>query len=295
MEAEKQSISRGKGVVLMLAACVAFSVMAALVKYIAYVDAYKTSLARFIIGIAILGTAALAGKIRLEFNNTKLLLLRGLLGGAGIFITFLIYIKIGISKGTMLVSIYPIFACLFAAIILKEKLKLVTLPAMAGAIAGIYFLSGGGNSGSGLFDRFGPYELLAVFNGVMAGFTVTLIRKLHRTDSSYSIFWAQCIVGFWLVLMPANAGSCQLGWKEAAVLLGIGISATSGQLMMTASYKYLPIRVGSIFGMLEPTLNYFVGVMLFAEQFSKDSLLGATLIVGSCVIVLAKGKENLKG
>ena len=291
MTAEKEH--RAKGVILMLAACVAFSVMAALVKYIAYVDAYKTSLARFIIGIAILGTAALAGKIRLEFNNTKLLLLRGLVGGAGIYITFLIYIKIGISKGTMLVSIYPIFACLFAAIILKEKLKLVTLPAVAGAIAGIYFLTVGGNGG--LFDGFGPYELLAVFNGVMAGFAVTLIRKLHRTDSSYSIFWAQCIVGFWLVLMPANAGSCQLGWKEAAVLLGIGIAATSGQLMMTAGYKYLPIRVGSVLGMLEPTLNYFVGVMLFAEQFSKDSLLGATLIVGSCVIVLAKRKENLKG
>jgi drug/metabolite transporter (DMT)-like permease len=290
MTAEKEHTV--KGAVMMVAACAAFSVMAALVKYISYVDAFKTSLARFIIGIAILGTAAMAGKIRLDFNNAKLLFLRGLLGGAGIYITFLIFVKIGISKGTMLISIYPIFACLFAAVLLKEKLSLVTLPAVAGAIAGIYFLTVGGNGG--LFAGFGPYEILAVLNGVMAGLAVTLIRKLHQTDSSYSIFWAQCVVGFWLVLMPANAGSCQLGWKEAVVLLGIGIAATTGQLLMTVSYKYLPIRVGTILGMLEPTFNYFVGVTLFAEMFSKRSLLGASLIIGSCLIVLAKGEEKVR-
>jgi drug/metabolite transporter (DMT)-like permease len=291
MNAEKQSISRGKGAALMVLACVAFSAMAALVKYVSYIDAYKTSLARFMIGIAILGTAALAGKIRLDFNNAKLLFLRGLLGGVGIFITFLIYIKIGISKGTMLVSIYPIFGCIFAAIFLKEKFRLATIPAVAAAILGIYFLSV--NSGGGIFAGFGFYEILAVLNGIMAGLSVTIIRKLHRTDSSYSIFWAQCVVGFWLVLMPANTSGSQLGWKEAIILLLIGITAAVGQLLMTASYKYLQVRVGSILGMLEPTLNYFVGVVIFAESFSRNSLLGAVLIVGSCVLILMKSEETV--
>ena len=282
---------RVRGATYIVVSCVAFSAMAVLVKYIAYVDAFKTSLARFMIGIAILGTAALAGRIRLDFNDNKLLFLRGLVGGAGIVITFFVIVKIGIGKGTMLISTYPIFACIFAAILLKERLGKLTLPAVAVAIAGIYLLTK--SNGTGLFNSFGFVEILAVFNGVMAGFAITLIRKLHRTDSSYSIFWAQCIVGFWLVLLPANATSGQmLGWKEAIVLLLIGIAATTGQLFMTAGYKYLPVRIGSILGMLEPTFNFFVGIILFAEPLSKNSLLGAMLIIGSCIIVLTQTKKQ---
>jgi drug/metabolite transporter (DMT)-like permease len=279
-----------KGAVYLVASCVAFSAMAALVKYIAYIDAFKTSLARFVIGIAILGIAAMSGRIRLDFNNTRVLFWRGLLGGAGIFVTFLVIVKIGMGKGTMLISTYPIFACIFAAIFLKEKLGRLTLPAIVGAVAGIYLLTLN-KGGGGLFSGFGFYELLAVLNGVMAGVSIVLIRKLHQTDSSYSIFWAQCIVGFWLVFLPANTSSCQLGWKEAIVLLMLGITAATGQLFMTAGYKYLPVRQGSILGMLEPTFDFFVGVMLFAEPFSAYSLLGAVLIVGSCLLVLAQKRE----
>ena len=278
-----------RGAIYIVLSCVAFSAMAAFVKSIASVDAFKTSLARFMIGIAILGTAALAGKIRLDFNDTKLLFLRGLIGGAGIVITFFVIVKIGIGKGTMLTSTYPIFACIFAAVLLKEKLGKFTLPAIAGAFAGIYLLTT--SNGTGLFGSFGFFEILAVFNGVMAGLAITLIRKLHRTDSSYSIFWAQCIVGFWLVILPANATPSQLAWKDAIILLLIGISATIGQLFMTAGYKHLPVRVGSILGMLEPTFNFFVGAILFAEPFTGRSFLGAALIILSSILALS-GKRG---
>jgi drug/metabolite transporter (DMT)-like permease len=279
-----------RGATYIVLSCVAFSVMAAFVKHIALVGAFKTSMARFMVGLAILGTAALLGKIRLDFHDTKLLFWRGLIGGAGIVIQFIVIIKIGIGKGTMLTSTYPIFACIFAAILLKEKFSKLTIPAIIGSIAGIYFLT---SNGAGSFSKFGFYECLAIFNGIMAGLAITIIRKLHSTDSSYSIFWAQCIIGFWIAFMPANAitDQFQFTWIVAVVLLVIGISATIGQLFMTQGYKYLPVRTGSILGLFEPTFNFFVGAILFGEFITSRSILGAALIVLSSILALS-GKRN---
>jgi len=281
-----------KGATYIVLSCVAFSAMAAFVQLIAYVNTFKTSFARFAIGIAILGTAALIGKIRLDFNDIRLLLLRGIIGGAGIVLQFLIIVKIGIGKGTMLTSTYPIFACIFAALLLKEKLGKLTIPAILLATGGIYLLTSA--SGTGLLGSFGFYEILAVFNGVMAGLAITIIRKLHGTDSSYATFLSQCIIGFWLVLIPANAAPRPLTWSwyEAVILLCIGVTATVGQLFMTAGYKYLPVRTGSILGMLEPTFNFFVGAILFGELFTGRSFLGAALIILSGILALWGKRMN---
>ncbi len=279
-----------RGAIYIVLSCVAFSAMAAFVKYIAYIDAFKTSIVRFMVGLALLGTAALLGKIRLDFNDTKLLFLRGLIGGAGTIIQFFVIINIGIGKGTMLTSTYPIFACIFAAILLKEKFSKITILAIIGSVLGIYFLT---SNGTGSFSKFGFYECLAIFNGIMAGLAITIIRKLHDTDSSYSIFWAQCIIGFWIAIIPANAAGAPFTAIVAVTLLLIGIFATIGQLLMTQGYKYLPVRTGSILGLFEPTFNFFVGAILFTEPFTGRSVLGAALIIMSGILAL-RGKNIIK-
>ena len=277
---------RLKGAVLIVSATIMFCVMASLVRYVRDIDATKTSLFRFVVGLALLGSAAMSGRIRLAFNNTKLLLLRGLLGGAGIYITFLVIVKIGMSRGMMLISTYPVFACLFAAIFLKEKMRPAAILAIAGSFVGIYLLSAGNNGSLAVFGSFRIYEILAVVCGVVAGLTLVIIRKLHQTDDSYAIFFAQCIVGFWLVVAPANIGSWQLNAKDVVILLFIGLTAAAGQLLMTQGYKYLPVRIGSVLGLLEAVLDYIVGLLLFTEAFSWLSLSGAALIIICSVAVL---------
>lgn len=285
-----------KGAALMVLACVSFTAMASLIKLVLHIDAYKTSMFRFIVGMALLGSAALGGKIQLVFNNGRLLFLRGLFGGAGVFIAYLSIVKLGMGKGIVLVSTYPIFACIFGAVLLKEKLGLKAVLAVLTAFIGIYFLSAGENAGTTLFSSFGVYEVIAVFGGLVGGLAIVIVRKLHKTDSSYAIFFSQCLVGFWLVVVPANIKSCTIGFKSGIILVLIGVAATVGQLFMTQSYKYLPVRTGSVIGMLEPVLNFVVGVLIFNEIFSGRSVFGTSLIVGSCVAVLLQRRgDNIIG
>jgi drug/metabolite transporter (DMT)-like permease len=277
------SSERLKGTALMVSACAVFCVMASLVKLVLHVDAFKIGLWRFVIGMGLLGTAAMFGWIQLKFHNWRLLFVRGLLGGAGVVIMYFAIVKLGMSKGMVLVSTYPIFAFIFGIILLKEKPSVVSALLIVAAFAGICLVVGGKNDGAGIFESIGLFEILAVSVGVMGGLVIVTIRKLHETDNSYAIYFSQCAIGFLIAVFPANAGTSQIGMRDGMILALIGITATVGQLMMTQSYKHLPVRMGATLAMLEPVFCYLAGVVLFGELFTAKSIIGTLLIIGSCV------------
>ena len=266
-----------------------FCIAGCLVKSGSYIGAYKLSFFRFVIGLGLIATAVMSGRARLVFVNKKLLLLRGLTGGTAVFITLLCITKLGLGKGMVLINSYPIFGSIISAIFLKEKLRLFDIWAILMAMVGIYFLAYEKQHGFSLMV-FGRYELLAVFGAVLAGFAVTLIRKLHDTDSSLAIYFSQCAVGMWLVIGPALSSERAVDFKGVFILLGIGTSITIGQLLMTEGFKYVPVKTGSLLMMLETVLCYIASVVIFSEPLTWSSLLGSVLVIGACASVLLRRK-----
>jgi drug/metabolite transporter (DMT)-like permease len=286
----KQRITKGehKGIVLILISTVFFCLMSSLVKYASDIDPYKTTLFRFIVGLGILGTAALFGKVKLSFVHGPLLFLCGLFGGTAILIFFMSVPKLGVGKATVLIYAFPIFGSIFSAIFLKEKIGIVRLIAIFTAFVGIYFLAADNGDGFSFLDILGKYELLSIFGAMLVGMTLVLVKKLHDTDSSYTIYFAQCVIGLWIVVVPANVVPCSIGFSGGFLLVAIGVTATIGQLLSTEAYRYVQIPTGSLLGMLVPVMNYFVGVMVFGEVISWRSIIGTAAVLGSCVVVLLR-------
>jgi drug/metabolite transporter (DMT)-like permease len=276
-----------KGVELMVAANVFFCLMSALVKYVSNIDSYKTTLFRFVVGLGLLGTAALFGKIKLEFVHGPFLFLRGLFGSIAVFIFFLSITKLGIAKATVLICSYPIFASIFSAIFLKEKMGILKLTAILMAFAGIYLITMDNSAGLFSLAALGKYELITILGAVLSGIAVVFVKKLHDTDSSYAIFFAQCIIGLWLVIIPASATHCVIGYWGAIILVCIGVISAVGQLLMTEGYRHVTVTTGSLLAMLVPVLNYFVGVIIFNEAISLRSIIGTAIVIVSCTVVLA--------
>ena len=284
--------SEYKGIVLILASTVFFCLMSALVRYASDIDPYKTTLFRFVVGLGMLGTAALFGKIRLKFVNGPLLFLRGLFGGAAILIFFWSVSELGVGKGTVLIYSFPIFASIFSAIFLKEKIGLLRSAAILAAFFGIYLLACDNGNGSSSLGSLGKYELLAILGAMLGGMALVLVKKLHDTDSSYAIYFAQCVIGLWIVVIPANIVPCSIGFSGGILLVAIGVTATIGQLLSTEAYRYVEIPTGSLLGMLVPVMNYIVGVTIFDEFISWQSIIGSAAVIGSCVIVLLRNNRN---
>jgi drug/metabolite transporter (DMT)-like permease len=278
-----------KGAALMALSSVFFCMGACLVKSGSYIGAYKMTFFRFVIGLGLIATAAMSGKVRLVFVNRKLLFLRGLIGGIAVFITLLCITKLGLGKGVVMISSYPIFGGIISAIFLKERLRPFDIGAILTAMVGIYFIAYDKQQGFSLLV-FGRYELLAVFGAVLAGFAVTIIRKLHDTDSSLAIYFSQCLVGMWLLIGPALSSEEAVDFKGVFILLGIGGSITIGQLLMTEGFKYVPVKIGSLLMMLETVLCYVAGVVIFSEPLTWSIMLGSVLIIGACSVVLTRRK-----
>jgi len=283
-----------KGAVLILSATVAYCLMSTLVRYASDIDPYKTTLFRFVIGLGILGTAALFGKIRLVFAHGPLLFLRGLFGGTAILIFFWSIPKLGVGKATVLAYSFPIFGSLFSAIFLKERVGMAQVVAMLVAFGGIGLLASDQGQAASLWRLPGRYELLTVFGAMMGGIALVLVKKLHDTDSSYAIFFAQCVIGLWIVVVPANTIPCSIGWTGGFLLVAIGIASAVGQLLATEGYRHLPVMKGSLLGMLVPVLNYGVGVTLFEEPLSARSLIGSAAVLGASVVALRRNKNVSK-
>ena len=280
--------SERRGAVLILASTVAFCLMSALVRSASGIDPYKTTLFRFIVGLGILGTAAMFGKIELKFSNGPLLFLRGLLGGTAILIFFWSISKLGVGKATVLIYAFPIFGSIFGAIFLKERVGLLRVVAILTAFAGIYLLAVDNGDGFSVLGSLGVDELLTLCGAMLGGAALVLVKKLHDTDSSYAIFFAQCAIGLWVVVVPANTIPCSIGVAGGFLLVAIGVTSATGQLLATAGVRHVDVATGGLLGMLVPVLNYVIGVAIFHEAISFESVVGTAMVIGSCGFVLAR-------
>ncbi|MBN2450392.1 MAG: DMT family transporter [Lentisphaeria bacterium] len=286
------STSSRAGVVLMSGSSIVFCLMSVLVRRASDIDSFMVAQFRFLIGLALLGTAALSGRIRLEFRNSRLLFLRGLTGGVAVFLFYVSIARLGLGKGTVISYCYPVFATLFGAFYLRERLTFVRGAAVAAALGGIVLLAVGGNGGPGTgWGGLGHYELLAILGAALSGAAVTIVRKLHQTDTTYAIFCAQCVVGLWLVIIPANVSGDSLGYGGGAMLLVIGVLAAGGQLLMTEGYRHVSVTTGSLLGMLVPVLNLAVGTLFFGERMSGRGLLGSAVVLAACGAVILTERE----
>jgi len=269
-----------KGILLTLGSVVFFALMAVLVKAIPNVSSYQTTFFRFAIGLGIIGILSLFGIINLKFNDKKNLFWRGLVGGAAVYLFYLAILKLGVGKGSVYIYSYPIFATLFSMIILKEKVEPIKFVVIFISFAGLVLLSVGGGKGS--LDGLGFYELIAIAGSVITGLAVVFVKKLHDSDNSYAIFFSQCIVGFWMFLVPSGATQASGNMNELLLLVLVGVVATIGQLFMTEGYKYVNVATGSLLQSMVPVFNLLSGWLIFHEQFSTVEMLGAFVIVGSC-------------
>lgn len=270
------------GMCSMLGAALCFSATSTLIRLAPTIDPFKTTLFRFAIGMALLGTAAMCRRIRLEFASSSLLFSRGFIGGLAVFIFFWSINAIGLGKGTLLSYSYPVFAAVWGAVLLGERVSFRAWVLIVVAFCGFILTSvGRGDALGGL----GLNECIALAGSMLSGLAVVIVRKLRATESSYSIFFSQCVIGFWLTIIPANLTPVAIGIDGGFILLAIGITAAIGQLLMTYSYKALPVSQGSIIVLVTPVTNILIGMTVFGESIAPVTGLGMLLILVACTLI----------
>ena len=278
-----------KGVLAMIGSSALFSIMSVLIRLGSSIDPFKTTLFRFVIGMAVLITLALSGRLRLKFNNKRLLTLRGVTGGIAVFLFYLSISKIGLAKGTVIINTYPLFATLGGALVLKERVRPAAWLFIFLCLVGMVLIN---YDPSARAFAVTVWEGLALVGSVFSAVAVISVRKLSQTDSPHAIFMSQCVFGIWIVIVPANIVPVEIGIAGGLLLLSMGLVATAGQIMMTWAYGKVDVSTGSLLSLLMMVFNVILGTILFHEVQNVLGMIGMATIIFSCAGIVYVNKRR---
>jgi drug/metabolite transporter (DMT)-like permease len=181
-------------------------------------------------------------------------------------------VKLGAARAVILNLTYPVFASIIAAIWLKEKLRRAAVFWMIIGLCGLaVFLSDDGK-----LMHPSPYDLLALFGALMAGWVVVVIRRLRNEEHPATIFASQAVYSFVLatpaaVKLPALPLNAWIGLSVGAIIVA------QAQLVMTRAYQTMTVAKGSSIQMLLPVFTGIGGFLCLGETFHPVGLLGGGL------------------
>jgi len=268
-----------RAVALMLLSAASFTANVLLVRALGamgYGNIWLVSCARFVVGLGLISAVYWREFQPAHLGRSRKLVERGVVGGFGVYLSYLAVVKLGAGRATFIGNTYVIWGALLAAWMLREKLRPGVLIGGVAALAGLGLLTNVFSTSA----HPGPYDLIAFIGSLLSAYVVVTIRQLHDTEHTSTIFAAQCVYGLIICAVPAVVTYQPVSAAAWAVLLVAGVTAGIGQLAMTRAFRDLPVAEGSLIQMLVPLGIALGGMLFFGERFALHEFIGAALILG---------------
>ena len=216
----------------------------------------------------------------LQTQNMSGHIFRSILGCTAMFFSFLTLHYLPLSQASVLGFLTPIFASIWAAIFLKEKIGWFLFFMICSCFAGVLII---------LWEKISldtaPFSWLGVVSGIItaiiSAFARLQVKKLTQSEKSATI-------AFYFALFCTCAGAISWfwGWTEhdwsiMPYLIGAGIAGGLAHIAATEALARAPIS------MLAPFEYSAILWVLMFDLFFFGSELSLTGIGGSAIILIA--------
>lgn len=274
------------GIRYMLASTLFFSVMSVLVKWTGRRIPHEELV--FFRSVVTLGLSVYALRragMRPWGVNRRMLLLRGLMGFAGLNCYFYAVTHLPLGVATVVHATNPLLTALLASMWLREAAGVREIVALVLGLCGVVLVANPGWNPQQLV-ALSPWGLAAAMGGAcFSAVAYVSVRQLAKTDHPLVVvFW------FPLVAVPASVpGMLANGvWPnglELAGLLGVGAATQAGQVCMTRGLQMEKASTATSVTTVQVVLAWVLGVVLFAEPVGVSGVLGGLLVMLGVVIV----------
>ena len=218
-------------------------------------------------------------------KNIPFLILRALLGTAGLIANFYAVSHLALADASMLAKLAPFFTIFFSFLFLKERIRFTRLFAAVCAFAASLLIIKPAFAGSGHIFA----ASIACFGGLCAGGAYTCVRYLltHKESGSFVVFFFSAtsmliLLPFFLYGFEPITGQ-QLFW-----LLAAGSAGASGQFTITAAYSYAPAKNIAVFDYTQILFAASFGFFIFHEIPDRYSIAGYVIICTIALILFLK-------
>ena len=277
------------GIMYMLAATLLFSVMGATARYVSVrIHPFEVVFFRIAFGFVLLLPLVLGyGLKHFHTNHFGLHVARA----AGHVTEMLIYFfgltMIQYAQVQALTFTTPLFATLLAVMILRERIQLRGMAALAIGFIGAMIVIRPGivpvDTGS----------LLILISALGWSGVILIVKRLTRTDSSLTITAWMVVLKSPMALIPALFVWVWPTWTELCWLAVAGITGTVGQLAVTQAFRVADMTAVMPFDFTKLIWATALGFLVFDEIPSIWTWVGGSVIfAGALYIALRERMEK---
>ena len=265
-----------------------FGTIGIFVKYIPLTSS-TIAMARGYMGAAFLLFVMLLSGKRVSISAIKKNALALVLSGAAIGINWIFlfeaYNYTSVAVATLCYYMEPVLLIILTPFVLKQKLSVKKILCVPIAIVGMVLVSG-------VLSAKQEVSLLGVALGLAAAVfytSVVLTNRFLKDISAYDSTLVQLFVAA-VVITPYNLivgmqPSGNVDIKAVIMLLVVGFLHTGlTYYLYFSSMNNLPSETVAIYSYIDPAFAILLSVFLLDEGMTPESVVGAVMILGACIV-----------
>lgn len=185
---------------------------------------------------------------------------------------------------------YPVLTTLIMMLFFKERKSGWRIAAIASAVAGVYFLSGG-DADAESFSFLGLFIVLLSALGY-ALYLVTMsqlkIGQMKGLLLTFYVFLFGSILLFMGTKTITQLQPISDGHTAGNLILLALIPTVVSNLALVRAVKSIGSTLTSVLGAMEPVTAVCVGIFLFGEAFTTSVAIGIALIIAAVIVIILK-------
>ena len=281
------------GITLTTSAILLFTIMGAMVKAAEGVPIGQTVFFRAGCSLPVIVLwLTLRGEIShgLRVQSVRSHAVRAIAGSAAMGLGFAGLRYLPFPEVTALRFITPILIVIFAALLLKERVRLLRISAVAVGLVGVMIimwprltLEGGQQEFIG--------TMLILSSAVLASLAQIFVKSMAAKESTAAIvfYFSGTATALSLLTIP-------WGWvwptpTEWALLIGSGLVGGAGQILVTSSYRFADASLLAPFTYSSMIWSLIIGWFVFSELPTAQMLAGAALVICAGVFIVLREQK----
>lgn len=264
----------------MLASSLSFALMGALSHAAGErCDWQLVAFARSSLAFLLTLTLSLSAGVRLVLFEPSILWMRSFAGSVGVLFAFYALTHLPVSTALTLSNTVPVWVTLLAWPVLGQRPRAGVWGAVALGLAGVVLIQRPEASGDRLAGA------LALGNALSTSVSMIGLNRLAGVDARAVVtHFSGVSTVFTLAFMLLSGGrvdySALQDTTTLALLFGVGLAATVGQLTMTKAFALaaVPSKV-SVVGLMQIVFALVFDLLLWHRHFDALAILGIALVV----------------
>ncbi|HCK08064.1 MAG TPA: EamA family transporter [Rhodobacter sp.] len=217
---------------------------------------------------------------------------RGVMGAVAMLFSFAGLGYLPLPEVTAISYFAPLLTVVFAAIILKEEVRIFRISAVGLGLVGVFIVVWPKLTFFGVAPQAhaGPSETLGVAlvltGATFAALAQIFVRRLVQTDKTPAIVFYFSVTSIAISLLTVPFGWIWPTFFEAGLLVLAGLLGGVGQIFLTSSYREAEASVVAPFDYASMIFALLIGYFIFAEVPSLTTLAGAALVIFAGILII---------